>query len=160
MKPLLILLFLLPFAAKAQQNIPVMNFQELEPRLHMNDGNTWIVNFWATWCAPCVKEMPYFEKIGKDYADKDVKILLVSLDFVNHLEQRVIPFVKEHNIASEVILLDDPRANTWIPKVSEKWSGALPATLVFNANHRSFYEQTFTFEQLEAVVKEALTETL
>ncbi len=160
MKKIIIILLFTPLFIMGQQPIPVMNFQELEPRLHTNDGNTWVVNFWATWCAPCVKEMPYFEKIGEDYADKGVKILLVSLDFVNHLEQRVIPFVKEHNLGSEVILLDDPRANSWIPKVSEKWSGALPATLVFNNHHRSFYEQTFTFEQLEAVVKEALTETL
>jgi thiol-disulfide isomerase/thioredoxin len=160
MKKLLYIMLLAPLAISGQNNIPVMNFQELEPRLHLNDGNTWVVNFWASWCAPCVKEMPYFEKIGADYADKGVKILLVSLDFVNHLEQRVMPFIEEHNIGSEVILLDDPRANNWIPKVSEKWSGALPATLIFNENHRSFYEQTFTFEQLEAVIKEALTETL
>jgi thiol-disulfide isomerase/thioredoxin len=147
---------LVAFALSAQTFIPVKNFQELEPRLHMDDEHTWVVNFWATWCAPCVKEMPYFEKIGKDYAEHGVKILLVSLDFANQLDSRVIPFIAEHNINSEVILLNDPRANNWIPKVSEKWSGALPGTLIFNKNHRSFYEQTFTLDELEVVVRKAL----
>jgi thiol-disulfide isomerase/thioredoxin len=158
MKTLIFIFLFLPFVSKSQPEIPVMDFQELQPRLHLNDGNTWVINFWATWCAPCVKEMPYFEQIGKDYAGQGVKVLLVSLDFLNQLDVRVKPFVKEHGITSEVILLNDPRANNWIPKVSDKWSGALPATLIYNNNHRNFYEQTFTFDELEVVVKKALNE--
>lgn len=161
MKTLLAFIFVLVSQSLvAQSAVPVMDFGELEPRLHMDDDKTWVVNFWATWCAPCVKEMPYFEKIGKEYADQKVEILLVSLDFVTNLNSRVVPFIEEHQINSEVILLDDPRANNWIPKVSEKWSGALPATLVYNKNHRSFYEKTFTMEELEAVVKAALNDKM
>ncbi|MBE0663619.1 MAG: TlpA family protein disulfide reductase [Bacteroidales bacterium] len=155
---LLILLVITSLILTAQNAIPVKNFQELEPRLHMDDDYTWVINFWATWCAPCVKEMPYFEQIGKEYAGKGVKVLLVSLDFVNQLDARVIPFVKKNDIKSEVILLNDPRANSWIPKVSDKWSGALPATLIYNKNHRSFYEQTFSFDELEDAVKKALSD--
>lgn len=153
-------LFLLFFSANLQSQpaVPVMTFRELESRLHMNDGNTWVINFWATWCAPCVKEMPYFERIGSQYADKGVKVLLVSLDFVNQLDRRVIPFIKDLEIKSEVILLNDPKSNTWIPKVSDEWSGALPATLIYNSKHRSFYEQTFTFDELEAAVIKALSD--
>ena len=158
MKTLIFIFLLLPFVSKSQPEIPVMDFQELQPRLHLNDSNTWVINFWATWCAPCVKEMPYFEQIGKDYANQGVKVLLVSLDFLNQLDVRVKPFVKEHGISSEVILLNDPRANNWIPKVSDKWSGALPATLIYNKNHRSFYEQTFSLEELETVVEKALSD--
>jgi thiol-disulfide isomerase/thioredoxin len=158
MKTLLFSLLLALSSVSLAQSIPVMNFQELEPRLHMDDEHTWVINFWATWCAPCVKEMPYFENIGKDYAGKGVKVLLVSLDFANQLEARVIPFVERHGIEAEVILLNDPRANSWIPKVSDKWSGALPATLIYNKNHRSFYEQTFTLEELKAVVENALSD--
>jgi len=155
---LFILALFISTHAFSQSGIPVMNFGDLEPRLNQDDGNTWVVNFWATWCAPCVKEMPYFEKIRENYKDKNVKVLLVSLDFANQLERRVIPFVKEHNIQSEVILLNDPRANNWIPKVSEVWSGALPATLIYNNHHRRFYEQTFTFDELETVLKLALSD--
>lgn len=159
MKPLLLAIFtLFSLALSAQTSVPVKNFQDLEPRLHMDDDHTWVINFWATWCAPCVKEMPYFEKIGEDYANQGVRVLLVNLDFVNQLDVRVIPFIEEHNIDSEVILLNDPRSNSWIPKVSEKWSGALPATLIYNKNHRSFYEQTFTMDELEVAVKNALSQ--
>ena len=161
MKTLLPFIFvLITQALAAQPSVPVMDFKALEPRLHMTDDKTWVINFWATWCAPCVKEMPFFEKIGQEYADQNVEILLVSLDFVTNLESRVLPFVERHQINSEVILLDDPRANNWIPKVSEKWSGALPATLIYNKKHRSFYEKTFTMEELETAVIAALKDKM
>lgn len=155
---LFILLVTLSAWSMAQSKVRVMNFQELEPRLHMNDDHTWVINFWATWCAPCVKEMPYLEQIGKDYAGRGVKVLLVSLDFVNQLDTRVLPFIEKNGLLSEVILLNDPKANSWIPKVSDKWSGALPATLIYNNNHRSFYEQTFSLAELDAVVNKALSD--
>lgn len=151
-----IFLLTLSLSAWSEPVVHVMTFRELEPRLQMNDGNTWVINFWATWCAPCVKEMPYFERIGSEYADQRVKVLLVSLDFVNQLERRVIPFIKDHGLKSEVILLNDPRSNSWIPKVSDDWSGALPATLIYNADSRSFYEQTFTYDELKAAIEKAL----
>ncbi len=157
MKIAVIAIFLfVSFAANAQRDVPVMKFSDLENRLFMNDGNTWVINFWATWCAPCVKEMPYFEKIGEEFSEKNVKVLLVSLDFIGHLENRVLPFLQEYNIASEVILLNDPRANAWIPIVSDEWSGALPATLIYNKNYRRFYEKTFTYSELQSAVEEAL----
>jgi len=136
--------------------VAVLNFEQLAPRLEAQDETTWIVNFWATWCAPCVKEMPYFEMIGERYAGNNVKVLLVSLDMDSQLNSRVVPFIEQHNIRSEVILLNDTRANRWIPKVDESWSGAIPATLIFNQNHRSFYEKPFDFDELEAAVKKAL----
>jgi thiol-disulfide isomerase/thioredoxin len=155
---LIFLFFTLSFSSfLLTAQVAVLNFEQLAPRLEPKDNTTWVVNFWATWCAPCVKEMPYFEEIGKKYADKDVKVLLVSLDMDTQLNSRVIPFIEQHNIKSEVILLNDTRANRWIPKVDESWTGAIPATLIFNQTHRSFYEKPFEYDELEAAVKEALS---
>lgn len=131
-----------------QATIPVYDFDGLEHLLYFNDDKTYIVNFWATWCRPCIKELPYFEQIGEEYKDKGVEVILVSLDFPEKLETGVIPFVERHNLKSQVVLLDDVNQNRWIPLVSEEWSGAIPATLIYNKNERKFYEQTFTYEQL------------
>lgn len=133
--------------------VPVYDFDSFEPLLYKNDDKTYVVNFWATWCKPCVKELPYFEEIAEKYKNQNVVVLLVSLDFSEKLESHVIPFIEKHNIKSKVVLLDDVNSNRWIPKVSENWSGAIPATLIYNSNNRKFYEGAFTYEQLETELK-------
>ena len=129
--------------------IPSLNFKELEPLLNKKNDTTYVVNFWATWCKPCIKELPAFEKINSNYKSQKVKVLLVSLDFPDLLEKQLIPFVEKRQIKSEVILLDDPDANGWIPKISTEWSGAIPATLIYNKAERKFYERSFTYEEIE-----------
>ncbi len=137
-------------------NIPIYDFEELSLWLNKNNDTTYVVNFWATWCKPCIKELPAFEKLNSDYAPQKVKVLLVSLDFPDKLEGQVIPFIEKQNIKSDVVLLDDADANSWIPKVSPEWSGAIPATLIYKKGDRKFYERTFTFAELETELKTIL----
>lgn len=143
-------------AASQQGAIPVYTFDEFEPMLHKAGETTYVVNFWATWCKPCIKELPYFEKVAVDYAGKNVEVLLVSLDFPRLLEKQVIPFVRDNNIKSPVVLLDDTGANEWIPKVDETWSGAIPATLIYKGKQRKFYEGSFTLADLEKEINSFL----
>jgi thiol-disulfide isomerase/thioredoxin len=133
---------------KMQVKIPFLDFSELNKFLTKENDTTYVVNFWATWCRPCIKELPAFEQLTADYSDKKLKVLLVSLDFPDKIDSQVVPFIEKNNIQSRVLLLDDGDANGWIPKVSEKWSGAIPATLIYNRNTRLFYERSFTFEEL------------
>ncbi len=130
-----------------------LNYNELKPFLEKQDNKTYVVNFWATWCAPCVKELPYFEKIKQEYNAKNVEVLLVSLDFPKQVEKKLIPFINRKQLKSEVVLLDDVNENVWIAAIDESWSGALPATLIYNRNKRKFYEQSFDFETLENELK-------
>ncbi|MFO7999347.1 MAG: TlpA disulfide reductase family protein [Bacteroidales bacterium] len=129
------------------------DFNEFEPWLYKETDSVYVINFWATWCAPCVKEIPAFEELNARYSSDKVKVLLVSLDFPNQVESRVLPFMDRLNIQSQVILLDDPYSNRWIGKVSEEWSGAIPATVIYSSGFRGFYEREFTFEELEEIVK-------
>ena len=124
-------------------------YETLKPLLNKSDDKTYIINFWATWCKPCVEELPAFEKLNAVYKDKNIEVILVSLDFPNQIESRLIPFIKEHNLQSNVILMADLDQNTWIPKISKKWTGAIPATLIYNKSYREFYEQSFTYELLQ-----------
>ncbi|MDP2686053.1 MAG: TlpA disulfide reductase family protein [Aequorivita sp.] len=138
----------------SNKKIVSMNFEELEKNYFQNKNDSiYIINFWATWCKPCVKELPAFEKIASDYLDKKVKVLLVSLDFIDKMDSQVVPFLKKNDIQSEVVLLDDADANSWIPKVSPQWTGAIPATIIYKKDNRKFYEQSFTFEELETELK-------
>ena len=138
-------------------SIPSYDFDTFQKKiLQKNNDTTYVVNFWATWCKPCVKELPYFEKINKEYADKKVKVILASLDFPNKVQSQVVPFIKKNKLHAEVILLDDADANTWIPKISEAWSGAIPATVIYKNDKRMFYEQSFTYKELETEIQKLL----
>lgn len=130
------------------ESIEVYNFKQLEPLLYTDDNAIHVVNFWATWCAPCIKEIPYFQELHDTYDKNSIKVMLVSLDFTDKLESQLIPFIKRKNLTPQVILLDDPDENNWIPKVDKSWSGAIPATLIYTKNKRAFYEQSFTKESL------------
>lgn len=137
--------------------IAMLNYEELEDSFLKNTDDTlYVINFWATWCKPCIKELPYFEQITENYNQDKVKVVLVSLDFPEKIVSTVGPFVKKNNLQSEVVLLDDADANKWIPLVSEEWSGAIPATVIYNKNERKFYERSFTFEELDTEIKSFL----
>lgn len=134
-------------------SVKSLNYEGLKPLLEKNDDKVYVVNFWATWCAPCVKELPYFEKIGEEYKDKNVEVLLVSLDFPNQVDKKLIPFINQKQLQSEVVLLDDTNENVWINAIDESWSGALPATLIYSNKNRKFYEQSFDYETLKNELK-------
>lgn len=146
----------LVISQEALNKVPIYMFDEFEPLLYKEDEATYVINFWATWCKPCIKEMPYFEQLAQEYKDQNVKVLFVSMDFPRLLEKQVIPFLEKNNIQSPVVLLDDTGANEWIPKVNQQWSGAIPATVIYNSKDRKFFERSFTYQELETELKSVL----
>lgn len=140
--------------------VEVISFEDLSELMSSDKNTLFVFNFWATWCKPCVEEMPSFTKIADKYADEDLEIIFVSLDFFSNLEKKVIPFVKDNEIKSKVVLLNERDPNSWIPKVSEEWSGAIPGTLFINnaKNIRAFHEKTFTFEELDTIISSLIAE--
>jgi len=134
-------------------DIPVYNFSELEPILYSKSDTTYVVNFWATWCKPCVAELPSFEAYHEKNKQSKVKVILVSLDFPKQIEKKLVPFINDRKLEPDVVVLNDPDANSWIDKVSTEWSGSIPATIVFKGDKRGFFEQSFeSLEELEEVV--------
>ncbi|WP_246011770.1 TlpA disulfide reductase family protein [Flavobacterium piscinae] len=128
------------------------NFEGLQSFLNQKNDTLYVINFWATWCVPCVKELPYFEKLNQKYKNEKFKMILVSLDFPKMIESRVIPFIINKNLQAEIVVLNDPDANSWIEKVAKEWTGAIPATVIYRNDKRKFYEQSFTEEELETQI--------
>ncbi len=132
-----------------ERPLEIYDFEGLKPFLKTTSDTVYVVNFWATWCAPCIKEMPYFETLNARYKNKNVEVLLVSLDFPKKYDSHLRPFIKKNGLQSKVVALDDADFNSWIPQVDPDWSGSIPATLIFNKDKRAFYEQSFTYDELE-----------
>ena len=140
------------------QNVTVVKFPELQKRLARPTDTTYIVNFWATWCAPCVKELPNFEQVRTVNAGKKVKVLLVSLDYASQVDKKIKPFVKQRGLKTEVLVLNEPDPNEWLGKVDAQWSGALPFTLIFNnkTKQRVTFERELTKTELATALQKFL----
>lgn len=130
------------------QNVKLLNIDQLNERIKKGKDSTYVVNFWATWCAPCIKELPHFEKLKAEYKSDKLAVLLVSLDFKSKLTSNVIPFVKRKNLKNEVFLLNESSPQEFIDRIDPSWSGSIPATLFIKNDKRKFVESEFTYEQL------------
>lgn len=149
-KAFIIVIFLFfAFSSSAfSQNVKLLTLDQLNERVKNGKDSTYVVNFWATWCAPCIKELPHFEKLQADYKSDKLKVLLVSVDFKSKLTSAVVPFVKRKNLKNEVFLLNESSPQEYIDRVDPSWSGSIPATLFIKGDKRKFVESEFTFEQL------------
>lgn len=157
------LLFTLAFlcsgmAAFAQQRISPITADALNQRMKAGGDTVYVVNFWATWCAPCVKELPEFGKLQQQYAGRPVKVILVSLDFKESYPEKLSAYVAKKGIRPEVRWFSETDANVFIPKIDAAWSGALPGTLVACANKQmhTFLEKTVTAAELGKLVEKCL----
>lgn len=154
MTVLLMALLALPGSVQAQ-GTRVVSLAELKKAIASPGEKVRVINFWATWCGPCIKELPLFEKIGKERAD--VEVILVSTDLdLDPNPDKVHRFVRKKSISSTVMILEVQKTNDWIDQLEKEWSGALPATLVVNAKTgaRRFVEKELHDGDLEKLIAE------
>lgn len=144
-----------PNADSYVDGIPVYEkFDGLEPLFRYDNDTTYVINFWASWCKPCIKELPYFEELNSQHANEKVKVVLVSLDFPKQVESNLVPFVKKKQLKSKVAVLLDGKYNNWIDKVSQDWSGAIPATYIYKKGQNLLIGEPFeNLEELNEVIE-------
>lgn len=142
---LLLIIFLFIASSAFSQNIELLTVDRLNERIKQGKDTIYVINFWATWCAPCIKELPHFEKLQQEKSREKLKVLLVSVDFKGRLEKSVVPFVKKRKLKNEVFLLDEKDQQVYIDRIDKTWSGAIPATLFVKGRKRKFFEKEFTY---------------
>jgi len=149
------LLFItISISGKAQQ-AELIKLSQLQTLIEEKSDQIKVINFWATWCAPCVKELPLFESLNQDR--KDAKVILVSMDIdLDPSPEKVYKFVARKKILSQVVILDERDPNAWINKIDKSWSGALPSTLFINTatGKRKFVEREMHAGDLEKFMEE------
>jgi thiol-disulfide isomerase/thioredoxin len=135
------------------QTVRLTNVQELKNRCKSGGDTVYIVNFWATWCKPCINELPYFEKFSTDHKSRPVKVLLVNVDVKSKRESSVKPFITRNRLKNEILFLNE---TAYQSKIDKSWGGALPATLLVNSKtgRRKFHASALTYDELLKSYKE------
>lgn len=141
------------------QEIPKWKITDLENYIAKSEGPV-VISFWATYCLPCIKEIPIFEQVVKEHETKGVKMLLVSLDFKESYPDKISRFAKKRKFRSQITWLDETNADYFCPRVDSSWSGVMPATLFVNNKKavRNFVEEEMPREKFEAELKKILND--
>ena len=109
------------------------------------NGKPLLINFWATWCEPCREEFPELVKIGIDYKGK-VDLITISLNELSEINGEVPEFLQQMKSESPGYLLQTPNEDAAIALVSKDWQGALPFTILFNAQGETIYAKQGKFQ--------------
>jgi len=143
--------FTFPAADPGKEDFKIISFEEFEKMTAQDSEKIRIFNFWATWCAPCIREMPHFEEVKQK--SPDIELFFISLDD-GRKPERVKQFINRKQIQAPVYLLNDVDYNKWIDKVSPNWSGAIPATLfILPSGERHFHEGELGIEELKTLIE-------
>jgi len=148
----IILLFVFAFSLTSAnaQEIKKWKVQDLEAAIKNSDKPT-IINFWATFCKPCIEELPYFQETAKKYDSAGVQLILVSLDLPQAYPKKISAFAAKNKIKAPIVFLDETNADLFCPRVDPSWSGAIPASLFVNnkTGYKKFFEDQLSKEQVE-----------
>ncbi len=154
---LLIILFSPTFSSAQPDRATIVTLTQLKEIIQTPDERIKVINFWATWCAPCIKELPLLEKLNQER--NEVSVILVSMDLdLDPNPEKVYKFIERRGIKSRVLLLNEKDPSAWIDQIESSWSGALPATLIINTktSQRKFIEKELHPGELESLIEELL----
>lgn len=147
--------FLLIGAAGFSQTIKKVKIEDLAEYIKKSD-HPLVVNFWATWCAPCVEELGYFSTEIKKFQQQKAELVLVSLDFEDAYPAKIASFVKKKKYEASFYWLNETNADHFCPQIDPKWTGSIPSTLFINnkTGYRKFFERQLTHPQFTLNMQE------
>lgn len=121
-----------PAAAASATNVALLKPVDFPKVRDSFKDKVLVVNFWATWCAPCVAEMPEFVQLDAQYRAKGVQVVAISADDATDLKTLVTSFVKEKKMAFPVYVMDTDDPQEMMNHFNKDWPGTLPATFIFD----------------------------
>lgn len=149
MKTIFFLLAMFVASLSNGQQLKKLKISELEEYINKSKKPV-VVNFWATFCKPCVEELPYFQSLIKQYNGK-VDLLLVSLDLPDYYPDKITSFIAAKKIMAPSVWLDESNADVFCPVIDKNWDGTIPASLFVNnsTKYRKFHQGELSEEKLK-----------
>jgi thiol-disulfide isomerase/thioredoxin len=104
-------------------------------------GKVLVLNFWATWCGPCVAEFPELVALDAKYRDKGVKLVGITADDPDDIQPKVIPFIKKLQVKFDIIRQDTDDPEEMMNQITKEWNGEIPATFVYDKQGNLAYSR-------------------
>lgn len=137
-------------------NFPVYTtYAEVEPFFQeKNDNITYVVNFWATWCRPCIREMEHFEQLTRETSRNDLQVVMISVDKAEDVPTKMKDFIATRPLTLPVVAFTDNFYDGWIYKVDPAWQrGSIPVTLIYRNGKRYFNKgQISSYRELTGLI--------
>ena len=157
MKARCAILALLAASIGAQQKLSPVDEAGYRAILKSNTGTVLLVDFWATWCAPCRQEMPLLSRLESRLKDKRFRLVTISADEPEQ-EPAAVEFLKKSGVTGAAYLRRAKDDDKFINSVDAKWSGALPALFLYDRQGKlvkSFVGET-ELSVIEAAIRKIL----
>ncbi|MBN8583627.1 MAG: TlpA family protein disulfide reductase [Ignavibacteria bacterium] len=151
----IIALLFFTLTLQSQEVKTITSTDEYKELLDNSKGKVVLVNFWATWCPPCVKEFPELVKLYNDYKSKDFVLLFISLDDKSEYDSKLLPFLKKQGVDFTSYFGNFSNPETIMNYVDKSWQGEIPFTGIYNKD--GILSKTLmgnkTYEQFETEIK-------
>ena len=159
MKRIFLLVFFAFLVMASFAQVKKIKITDLEEHIQKSD-HPMLISFWATWCAPCVEEIPWLQEGVSKFADQKVELVLVSMDFPRDYPAKLEAFIKQRGFKATFYWLDETNADYFCPKVNARWQGGIPANLfVYNkTGYRRFFDRAMTDRQVVPEIKAMMQE--
>ncbi len=128
--------------------------EEMKAIIEANKGSVILVNFWATWCPPCVKEFPDILKLNKEYSEKGLKVVFVSLDDASETESKLKPFLKKQGVDFVTYQGIFPKPEDLTDVIDKSWGGEIPVTYFYDREGKkaASFSGSKKYEEFEKAV--------
>ena len=125
-------------------------------------GDVVVLNFWATWCAPCVEELPHFARLVESYGERGLRVITVSFDDPETIESRVRPFVEERDYPFTYLVKTPTNGDeyeSFVNAIDPSWLGNVPATFIYDTSGQlhAVSHEPVTYSQLRGAVEPLLS---
>jgi peroxiredoxin len=126
--------------AKEEVTIESINDEGLKQLLKNDTKKLRLINVWATWCGPCVAEIPDFLNINRMYRHRDFEFVTISADKPDK-KDKALATLKRLQASSKNYFYDSDDIYKLIELIDPKWQGALPYTLLVEPNGKIVYQK-------------------
>ncbi|MEE4185808.1 MAG: TlpA disulfide reductase family protein [Gammaproteobacteria bacterium] len=140
--------------AAAAELITPLDAAGLRNELDAARGNVVVLNFWATWCRPCLEEIPLLQDVADEFAADDFRLVSVSLDEAESMESQVIPFMQKWFPQFASYQSIEYQMDTMVSAVDPNWNEVLPTTYVLarDGSIAETIQGKFTRQQLATTI--------
>ena len=162
MKKIFVVLFVVLLASAgrmySQEVKPLDKIKDIEQVKESAKGKVLLINFWASWCKPCVHEFPDLVKLYNDYKDKGFELVFISVDVPEDINSKVVPFLKDQKVDFTTYYNNFDKPEELINFIDKKWEGAIPSTYIYDkeGNLTTHFLGSKSYDDFEKEVKKNL----